>query len=73
MGTCRIYLAPKFDERGLPWLFRDQKNMFVELDRFTVTRKYDRISKRNHCFKLNLVLSKDHNVLSYDLLAEKLF
>lgn len=35
-GTCRIFIAPKFDERGNPWLYRDQKNMFIELDRFTV-------------------------------------
>uniref|UniRef100_A0A1B6ERM2 Tyrosinase copper-binding domain-containing protein n=1 Tax=Cuerna arida TaxID=1464854 RepID=A0A1B6ERM2_9HEMI len=35
-GTCRIFLAPKFDERGLPFLFRDQKNLFIELDKFTV-------------------------------------
>ncbi|XP_046387013.1 phenoloxidase 2-like [Ischnura elegans] len=37
MGTVRIYLAPKFDERGQPWLFRDQRNMFIELDKFVVT------------------------------------
>uniref|UniRef100_A0A6P7FN22 Uncharacterized protein LOC114330954 n=1 Tax=Diabrotica virgifera virgifera TaxID=50390 RepID=A0A6P7FN22_DIAVI len=35
-GTCRIFMAPKFDERGNPWLFKDQKNMFIELDRFRV-------------------------------------
>lgn len=35
-GTCRIFLAPKFDERGNPWLYRDQKNMFIEMDRFAV-------------------------------------
>ncbi|XP_044757267.1 phenoloxidase 1-like [Coccinella septempunctata] len=35
-GTCRIFLAPKFDERGNPWLFTDQKNMFIELDKFEV-------------------------------------
>ncbi|KAL1131636.1 hypothetical protein AAG570_011249 [Ranatra chinensis] len=35
-GTVRIFLAPATDERGLPMLFRDQKNMFVELDKFTV-------------------------------------
>lgn len=40
MGTCRIFLAPKFDERGLPMLFRDQKHLMVELDKFTVTCKY---------------------------------
>ncbi|XP_014276959.1 phenoloxidase 1 [Halyomorpha halys] len=38
-GTCRIFIAPKFDERGLPMLFRDQKNLFVELDKFTVNLK----------------------------------
>ncbi|XP_017775911.1 PREDICTED: phenoloxidase 2-like [Nicrophorus vespilloides] len=37
MGTCRVFLAPKFDERGNPWLFRDQKNLFIELDKFVVT------------------------------------
>lgn len=38
-GTCRIFMAPKFDERGNPWLFRDQKVLFVEMDKFTVDRK----------------------------------
>lgn len=38
-GTCRIFLAPKFDERGLPWLFRDQKGLMIEMDHFTVTCK----------------------------------
>ncbi|KAK9503580.1 hypothetical protein O3M35_010109 [Rhynocoris fuscipes] len=37
MGTVRVFLAPKFDERGLPWLFRDQKHLFVELDKFIVS------------------------------------
>lgn len=35
-GTVRIFLAPKFDEEGKPWLFRDQKNMFIELDKFKI-------------------------------------
>ncbi|XP_060525566.1 phenoloxidase 1 [Cylas formicarius] len=38
-GTCRIFMAPKFDERGNPWLFRDQKHMFIELDKFKVNLK----------------------------------
>lgn len=41
-GTVRIFLAPRFDERGLPMLFRDQKNLFVELDKFTVNLKSGR-------------------------------
>lgn len=36
MGTCRIFIAPKFDERGNPWNFREQKVMMVELDKFKV-------------------------------------
>lgn len=39
MGTCRIFLAPKFDERGNPWLFRDQRTMWIELDKWTVSCK----------------------------------
>ncbi|CAH1163694.1 unnamed protein product [Phaedon cochleariae] len=38
-ATCRIFMAPKYDERGNPWLFRDQKNMFIELDKFKVNLK----------------------------------
>lgn len=41
-GTCRIFLAPKFDERGNPWLFRDQKLMFIELDKFTINLRNGR-------------------------------
>ncbi|NP_001295992.1 phenoloxidase 2-like [Musca domestica] len=35
-GTVRIFTAPKTDERGQPWLFRDQRLMMVELDKFVV-------------------------------------
>lgn len=35
-GTCRIFMSPKADEKGNPWLLRDQKNMLVEMDRFIV-------------------------------------
>ncbi|KAB0791115.1 hypothetical protein PPYR_02915 [Photinus pyralis] len=35
-GTCRIFIAPATDERGNPWLFQDQRTLFVELDRFVV-------------------------------------
>lgn len=36
MGTCRIFMAPRNDERGTPFLFRDQRLMMTELDKFTV-------------------------------------
>lgn len=38
-GTCRIFIGPKFDEKGNPWLFRDQKELMVEMDRFIVNCK----------------------------------
>ncbi|XP_077289769.1 prophenoloxidase 2 [Arctopsyche grandis] len=37
MGTVRIFMAPKFDERGLPMQFRDQRLMMIELDKFATT------------------------------------
>lgn len=38
-GTVRIFIAPKQDERGLPYVFRDQKELMIEMDKFTVLRK----------------------------------
>lgn len=35
-GTCRIFLAPKQDERGLDLSFEEVRNTIVEMDRFTV-------------------------------------
>uniref|UniRef100_A0A1E1WIY6 tyrosinase n=2 Tax=Pectinophora gossypiella TaxID=13191 RepID=A0A1E1WIY6_PECGO len=35
-ATVRIFLAPKFDERNLPWSLTDQRKMFIEMDRFVV-------------------------------------
>ncbi|XP_049838943.1 phenoloxidase 2-like [Schistocerca gregaria] len=36
IGTVRIFMAPKFDERGLPMLLRDQRTLFIEIDKFFV-------------------------------------
>ncbi|XP_046386162.1 phenoloxidase 1-like [Ischnura elegans] len=38
-GTVRIFMAPKFDERKIPMLFRDQRILFIELDKFVVELK----------------------------------
>lgn len=38
-GTCRIFFAPKVDERNNVLNFRTQRSMMVEMDRFTVNRK----------------------------------
>lgn len=37
-GTVRIFIGPKEDERGLPFTFREQKNLMIELDKFSITR-----------------------------------
>ena len=39
LGTVRIFIAPKLDERGLPFPFRAQKDLMIEMDKFTVTRE----------------------------------
>lgn len=39
LGMCRIYMAPKNDERGVQMLFRDQRLLMVELDKFIVQSK----------------------------------
>ncbi|KAF7994702.1 hypothetical protein HCN44_004174 [Aphidius gifuensis] len=39
LGTCRIFIGPKFDENGLPYTFRAQKSLMIEMDKFTVTLK----------------------------------
>lgn len=39
-GTVRIYLGPKTDERGQQMLFRDQRLLMIELDKFVVACKF---------------------------------
>ncbi|XP_055709259.1 phenoloxidase 2 [Phlebotomus papatasi] len=34
--TARIFMAPKFDERGTEMMFRDQRHLMIELDRFVI-------------------------------------
>ncbi|XP_067015424.2 phenoloxidase 1 [Anabrus simplex] len=47
-GTVRIFMAPKFDERGLPMPFRTQRLLFIEMDRFPVDlRKGSNTIERN--------------------------
>lgn len=37
MGTCRIFMCPKFDERGQPFAkFDDQRTLMIEMDKFVV-------------------------------------
>lgn len=43
-GTCRIFVCPKVDERGTPLRMEDQRQLAVELDKFTVDSKLSSIS-----------------------------
>uniref|UniRef100_A0A336MA48 CSON014281 protein n=1 Tax=Culicoides sonorensis TaxID=179676 RepID=A0A336MA48_CULSO len=36
LGMCRVYMAPKKDERGVNMLFRDQRVLLIEMDKFVV-------------------------------------
>ncbi|XP_031638947.1 phenoloxidase 2-like, partial [Contarinia nasturtii] len=48
MGTCRIFMAPRNDERGTPMFFRDQRQMMTEMDKFTVSlNPGDNLIRRN--------------------------
>lgn len=38
-GTCRIFMAPQYDENGHPWNLVEQKCLFIELDKFKVSCK----------------------------------
>lgn len=40
MGTVRIFMAPKCDERNREMRFTEQRLLMIELDRFTVTSEY---------------------------------
>lgn len=40
VGTVRILLAPKADERGLDMLFIEQRHMFIEMDKFQANCEY---------------------------------
>lgn len=41
-GTCRIFIAPKIDEKGIVLSFEQQRLMMIEMDKFTVNCKYSR-------------------------------
>lgn len=57
LGTCRIFMAPKNDERGLPMVFAEQKDMMIELDKFAVNRELLSLPKCSCILLLILILS----------------
>lgn len=38
-GTVRIFMAPKLDERGLPFTLENQRGLMIEMDKFQVSRE----------------------------------
>lgn len=61
MGTVRIFLAPRIDDRGTSMLFRDQRLLMMEMDRFVVACKFltykyttidENIEQNYHCLLL---------------------
>jgi len=39
-GTCRIFMAPRVDERGTTLTFAEQRLLMIELDKFTVNCRF---------------------------------
>lgn len=54
MGTVRIFLAPKFNEHNSEMLFRDQRLLMIELDRFTAS---------SECFDITITWLRDYDKL----------
>nr|XP_022907905.1 phenoloxidase 2 [Onthophagus taurus] len=67
MGTCRIFLGPKFDERKNPWLFRDQRLMFIELDRFVVTLQQGENTIRRNSNESSVTIPFERTFRNLDL------
>ncbi|KAE8573783.1 Putative prophenoloxidase [Halyomorpha halys] len=58
-GTCRIFMAPKFDETGEMLLFRELKDFFVELDKFTVHLKIGKNTITRKSINSSVTISLD--------------
>ena len=39
MGMVRVFMAPKVDESGSQMLFRDQRRLMIEMDKFVANCK----------------------------------
>lgn len=39
-GTVRIFMAPKFDEKGEEFKFSEMRLLMMEMDRFTVNCEF---------------------------------
>lgn len=61
VGTCRIFLGPKYDERGYPWKLAEQKIMFIELDKFKVYCKHNTSLYSTKSVQIYYVRNTDHN------------
>ncbi|XP_046384836.1 phenoloxidase 2-like [Ischnura elegans] len=70
-GTMRIFLSPKFDEKGEKMLFLDQKRLFIELDKFSVTLTNDplgnKISRQSRDSNVTRKLGRNFSLLECSL------
>ena len=40
LGMFRVFLSSKFDERGAPWAYNDQRRMMIEMDKFVAQSNF---------------------------------
>lgn len=67
--TARIFMAPKFDERGTEMMFRDQRHLMIELDRFVIACKYS--NSGTHMYTEKTQKAFCHPFLAKCLLLER--
>lgn len=44
VGMVRIFMAPKFNDRGQEFPFSEQRKLMVEMERFIATSKFSKVS-----------------------------
>lgn len=47
-GTVRIFMAPKFDEKGQEFKFNEMRLLMMEMDRFTVNCEFELYANTIH-------------------------
>lgn len=62
-GTCRIFIAPKTDERGTALSFNDQRLYMIEMDKFTVNCKRNVAINSHALFMIFFLVNTGDNTI----------
>lgn len=56
-GTVRIFMAPKFNEKGEEFKYSEMRLLMMEMDRFTVNREFQLLQIREKFIKNAIFLN----------------